>query len=60
MVEIKEKTAMETWKKILKLINTSGESFKDRRNKICKEVVWRYQRHMQYVRKAPPNVIGAS
>lgn len=39
MAEIKEKTAMETWKKILRLITASGESFKDRRNKICKETL---------------------
>jgi thymidylate synthase len=37
MVEIKGKTSMEVWKKILASIMKNGESYKDRRNKICKE-----------------------
>lgn len=39
MVEIKGQTAMETWRKILHSITTNGESFKDERNKICKEIL---------------------
>ncbi len=37
MVEIKGKTSMEVWKKILALLMKNGYSFKDRRNKICME-----------------------
>jgi len=39
MVEIKGKTATEVWKKILLTIMKEGESFKDRRDRICKEAV---------------------
>jgi thymidylate synthase len=39
MVEIKGKTATEVWKKILVTIMKEGESFKDRRDRICKEAV---------------------
>jgi len=39
MVEIKGKTATEVWKKILATIMKEGESFKDRRDRICKETL---------------------
>ncbi len=38
MVEIKGKTAMEVWKKILSSIKKNGEAYKDNKNKICKEI----------------------
>ncbi len=39
MVEISGKTSTEVWKKILKTIMTEGDSFKDRRKRICKEIL---------------------
>ena len=39
MVEINGKTATEVWKKILATIMKEGESFKDRRDRICKEAL---------------------
>lgn len=39
MVEINGKTATEVWKKILSVIMKEGDSFKDRRGRICKETL---------------------
>jgi thymidylate synthase len=39
MVEIRGKTAQETWKKVLAFIMKEGEAYKDRRNKLCKETL---------------------
>ncbi len=39
MVEIKGKTSMEVWKKILSHIMNDCDPYKDRRNKICKETL---------------------
>ena len=39
MVEIKGKTANEVWRKLLASIMKNGESYLDRRNRICKEAL---------------------
>jgi len=39
MAEIKAKTASEAWKKMLKFIMSEGDSYKDGRDKICKETI---------------------
>ncbi len=39
MVEIRGKTANETWKKVLAYIMKEGDAYKDRRNKLCKEAL---------------------